>query len=240
MTVVPTPPAVPSPDTSLGDAFAWPMRDPEWLGKFALMGLISLIPIVGWLQLVGWMLTCLDNLRRGYQVLPPADFRYATRGVHVFLAGLVWGVAAAFVIYGTMGAIFFGAFALNPTSNGQNGSPGFPLFFFPIWFGAIALFGAVSLVLYGFVPVVIQFTDRTGFGGAFNIGGFIRALRVSPRETAAAGGLSIVAYLISGLGSYLCYVGVIFTIPYAMALLAGVLRWYEVNVHPGALPTVPA
>jgi hypothetical protein len=189
------------------------------------------------------MLTCLDNLRRGNQVLPPADFRYASRGVFLFLASLLWGLIAGILIYGTMGAIFIGLFVLNPAANnqnGQNGSPAFPLFFFPLWFGTIALFGAVSLVLYAFVPVLIQFTDRTGFGGAFNIAGFIHALRASPKETAAAGALALVAYLISGLGSYLCYVGVIFTIPYSMALLAGVLRWYEVNARPGALPTAPA
>ena len=240
MVDLPAPAAAPSPDHSLGDAFAWPMRDPEWLGKFALMGLISLIPIVGWLQLSGWMLTCLDNLRRGHQALPPADFRYASRGVYVFLVGLVWGLAAAVVVYGTLGAIFFGVFAANPTTHGQNGSPAFPLFFFPIWFATIALFSGVSLVLYAFVPVVIQFTDRTGFGGGFNVAGFVHALRTSPKETAAAGGVSLVAYFISGLGSYLCYVGIIFTIPYAMALLAGVLRWYEVNARPGALPTARA
>lgn len=216
------------------------MRDPEWLGKFALMGLISLIPIVGWLQLVGWMLTCLDNLRSGHQVLPRADFRYASRGVFVFLASLVWGLIAAIVIYGTLGAIFFGVVLLSQPSSGQNGSQAFPLYFFPLWFGTIALFGAISLLLYAFVPVVIQFTDRTGFGGAFNIAGFIHALRTSPQETAVAGALSVVAYFISGLGSYLCYVGIIFTIPYSMALLAGVLRWYEVNARPGALPTAPA
>lgn len=232
--------AAPSPDTSLGDAFAWPMRDPEWLGKLALMGLISLIPIVGWLQLVGWMLTCLDNLRRGYQVLPPADFRYASRGVFLFLASLLWGLIAAIVIYGTMGALFIGVFALNPPTNGQNGSPAFPLIFLPLWFGTIALFGAVSLVLYAFVPVVVQFTDRTGFGGAFNVAGFVHAVQTSPRETALAGVLSVVAYFISGLGTYLCYVGIIFTIPYSMALLAGVLRWYEVNARPGTLPNAPA
>lgn len=215
------------------------MRDPEWLGKFALMGLISLIPIVGWLQLVGWMLTCLDNLRHGHQVLPRADFRYAGRGVYLFLASLLWGLIAAIVIYGTLAAIFFGLFVPNASSNGQSGSQTFPLYFFPLWFGTIGLFGAATLVLYAFVPVVIQFTDRSGFGGAFNIAGFIHALRVSPRETALAGALSLVAYIISGLGSYLCYVGIIFTVPYSMALLAGILRWYEVNARPGALPTAP-
>ena len=81
--------AIPSPDTSLGDSFAWPFRDPEWFNKIVLMGLIGLIPVVGWLQLLGWMLASLDNLRHGWQVLPPAAFRYATRGINLFAASLM-------------------------------------------------------------------------------------------------------------------------------------------------------
>src|SRR5947207_15648658 len=82
--------AIPSPETSLGDSFAWPFRDPEWFNKIVLMGLIGIIPIVGWLQLLGWMLAALDNLRHGWQVLPPAGFRYATRGINLFAASLIW------------------------------------------------------------------------------------------------------------------------------------------------------
>lgn len=234
---IPARATTPSPDTSIGESFAWAMRDPEWLSKIALMGLISIIPIVGWLQLLGWMLTCLDNLRRGHQVLPPADFRYASRGVYVFLASLIWGLIAAILIYGTMGAVFFALFAMAPPANTDHGSAStFPFVFFPVMFATIALFSLISICLYIFVPVLILFTDRTGFGGAFNLAGFVRALRLSTKETVAAGALALVAYFISGLGSYLCYVGIIFTIPYSMAVLAGVLRWYEVNAKPGALP----
>jgi hypothetical protein len=31
-------------------------------------------------------------------------------------------------------------------------------------------------------------------------------------------------------------VGIIFTAPYALTVLAGVLRWYEVKAKPGTLP----
>jgi uncharacterized protein DUF4013 len=231
--------AAPSPDTSLGDSFAWPMRDPEWAGKLVLMGLISLIPILGWLQLLGWMLASLDNLRQGHQVLPPAGFRYASRGVNVFVASLVWGLIVGILIYGSMFAVLVGLVAVSPRSNTQSGSEAFPLVFFPVMFGTVALFGMLILVLYVFVPVVIMYTDRAGLGGAFNVAGFIHAIRTSPSETLAAGALAIVSYFISGLGTYLCYVGLLFTIPYSMALMAGVLRWYEVHAKPGALPAVP-
>ena len=229
-----------SPDHSLGDSFGWPFRDPEWLGTIVLMGLISLIPIVGWLQLLGWMLTALDHLRHGRQSLPPAAFRYATRGVNVFIASLVWGLLAAIVIYGTMLGLVFGLLAATPHSSSDSSSTTFPFLFLPLMFGVTALFGLLFLALYLFVPVVILHADRGGLGAAFNVAGFVNAIRTSPRETVAAGALALVAYFISSLGSYLCYVGILFTIPYSMAVLAGILRWYEVNAKPGTLPAMVA
>src|SRR2546423_12140966 len=130
--------AVPTPENSLDDSFAWPYRDPEWFNKIVLMGLIALIPIVGWLQLLGWMLAALDNLRRGWQVLPPAAFRYATRGINLFAASLIWGLAAALLIYGSMGLAVFAMLSLTPSSSDGNGTAVFPFIFFPLMFGVTA------------------------------------------------------------------------------------------------------
>jgi hypothetical protein len=227
---------LPSPDHSLGDSFAWPFRDPEWFSKIVLMGLIALIPIVGWLQLLGWMLAALDNLRQGWQVLPPAAFRYATRGINLFAASLIWGLAAVVLLYGSMGVAIFALLSVTPKSGDSSGSAAFPFFFFPLMFGITAAFGLIIIALYVFIPPLILFTDRKGLGGAFNVAGFAHAIRTSPKESLAAAAIALVSYFISGIGSYLCYVGILFTIPYSLALLAGVLRWYEVNAKPGALP----
>jgi len=227
---------IPSPDHSLGDSFAWPFRDPEWFNKIVLMGLIALIPIVGWLQLLGWMLSTLDNLRHGWQVLPPAAFRYATRGINLFAASLIWGLVALVLIYGSMGVAIFALLSVTPKAGDGSNSGAFPLIFFPVMFGMTAAFGLIIIGLYVFIPPLILFTDRKGLGGAFNVAGFVHAIRTSPKESVAAAALALVSYFISGLGSYLCYVGILFTIPYSLALLAGVLRWYEVNAKPGALP----
>src|SRR6266542_1157709 len=227
-----------SPDVNIGDAFSWPMRDPEWISKLLLMGLIGLIPIVGALQQLGWMLTGLDNLRAGRYEVPPARFRYARRGVWLFVASLIYGVITMVIFYAVLALMIVAIMAVTPRQPGASGesSSGTPLLVFPVMFAAMGLFGLVFLALFLFVPVAIEFIDRRALGGAFNIPGFLRAILVSPREAIAAGALALVSYLISGLGTYLCWIGVIFTFPYSLAVLAGVLRWYEVRAKPGSLP----
>ena len=88
-----------SDEFAIGDAFSWASRDPGWVGKLLLMGLIGLIPIVGGLQLAGWMLAALDNLRAGRQEVPPAGFRYAGRGAWLFLALLTFRIRARLITY---------------------------------------------------------------------------------------------------------------------------------------------
>ena len=227
------------PEPNIGDAFSWPMRDPEWISKLLLMGLIGLIPIVGALQQLGWMLTGLDNLRAGRYEVPPARFRYARRGVWLFVASLIYGVITMVIFYAVLALMIVAIMAVTPRQPGasgesSSGSP--PLLVFPLMFATMGLFGLVFLALFLFVPVAIEFIDRRALGGAFNIPGFLRAILASPREAIAAGALALVSYLISGLGTYLCWIGVIFTFPYSLAVLAGVLRWYEVRAKAGSLP----
>ena len=227
-----------SEQATIGDAFAWASHDPSWISKLILMGLIGLIPIVGAMQQIGWTLTALDNLRAGRHEVPPAAFRYASRGVWLFLAGLIYGLVVAVVFYGGFIAIVLGL----PTHSAQQSGTStgstnqVSLLFFPLTFGWMGLFGLVFLASFALVPLIIEFTDRTGFGGAFNFAGFLRAIQSSPKETLAAGGLALVSYFISGIGTYLCYVGLLFTAPYALTVLAGVLHWYETRVKPGTLP----
>src|SRR5690349_20391745 len=79
------------------DAFAWPFRDPDWLGKVAVMGLILLIPIVGGINGLGWMLATIHRLREGEEKLPPANFDYLGQGFRLFVVYLVYYLALAVI-----------------------------------------------------------------------------------------------------------------------------------------------
>ena len=74
----------------IGDAFAWPFRDPEWVNKILVMGLILLIPVAGGINGLGWMLAALERLRAGDERLPPANFDYLERGFRLFVVLFVY------------------------------------------------------------------------------------------------------------------------------------------------------
>src|SRR5260370_42583386 len=85
------------------DAFAWPLRDPEWLSKLLIVGLILLIPIVGSINAIGWMLASLDRLRAGEERLAPANLSHLGGGLPLFVRhpvyqlGLVLGRAPPYL-----------------------------------------------------------------------------------------------------------------------------------------------
>src|SRR5213078_969266 len=72
----------------VGDAFVWPVRDPEWPGKLLIIALTLLIPIVGAINGLGWMLATLDRLRAGDERMAPANLSYIGRGVQLFVVQL--------------------------------------------------------------------------------------------------------------------------------------------------------
>src|ERR1700694_3928558 len=77
---------------SVGDAFAFPFKDPGWVGKIVVQALILIIPIVGLIALAGWMLMTFDNLRAGRQELAPAGFHLG-RGIGLFGAWFIYSFA---------------------------------------------------------------------------------------------------------------------------------------------------
>src|SRR5258708_19057773 len=105
------------------DAFAWPLKDPDWLTKLLIVALTLLIPIVGAINGLGWMLACLERLRAGEERLAPANLRYIGRGFPLFVVNFVYilGVAVA------AGLIFLPAplLAAHPTPGSAHPAPFF-------------------------------------------------------------------------------------------------------------------
>src|SRR5256885_16747502 len=75
----------------LGLCITAPTKDPEWLKKCVLMGLMMLIPIAGALNLSGWMRTYAERRMKNEgdrDLLPEANLNYIGAGWRLFLAYL--------------------------------------------------------------------------------------------------------------------------------------------------------
>lgn len=194
--------------TSVGDSFSWPFQDQNWPSKILIQGLIAIIPIVGTIALLGWLLMTVDNYRAGRRELAPAGF-HLERGFALWLVLIVY----AFVL-GLPGGIVNGVGATS-----ENGNALAPL--------AGLLYLAAYLLGLFLAPAILLNTYRAGFSGGFDVAGIWQLATTHPNPTLLAAVLILVANVIAPLGFALCCVGLIFTVPYAAAIQAGILTWYE-------------
>jgi hypothetical protein len=189
--------------TQYGEAFSWPARDPAWIRKLVVIGLLALLPLVGQMNLLGWTLRCLDNLRAERYELAPANLSHVGRGARLFLVLVACGVALGAVVAG-LSALTAHALALAEPAG------------LVILVAALGLAAVQPPLWLGVAP-----------GLAFE----------RPLETLAAALLLWSGLLIAFLGVFVCGIGVLFTLPYGYAMVAGVLRVYELQLQtPSAAP----
>jgi hypothetical protein len=207
----------------IGDAFVWPFRDPDWLGKIAIMGLILLIPIVGGINGLGWMLATLDRLRAGDQRLPPANFDHLGRGFQLFVVYLVYYLALA-----VLALLFYTPAILILSFQGQHNAN-----VFLVVLGIVLLLLTVSIVVLGALaltfamPAIVLAVDRGGIAAGLHVGEIVGRMRASLINALIAGLMLIAAGLVGQLGSVACFIGVVFTSAYALTMQAWIIRSYE-------------
>lgn len=205
------------------DAFAWPSRDPGWVAKVLVMGLVLVVPVAGVIACIGWMLATLDRLRAGDQTMAPAGFQHLARGARLFAVDVAYGVAIVLV-----SAAVYTPAVLVLAQEGRGEVNG----------GLVVLGVALSLLTFGVLtlaslaftfatPAIVLATDRSGIGGGLSAGSILRVMRTSRANTAFAGLMLIAASFVGLLGAIACGVGVLFTAAYAIAMQAWIVHCYE-------------
>lgn len=198
---------------SLGDAFAFPFRDPGWAGKIVVQALILIIPIVGLIATAGWMLMTFDNLRAGRQELAPAGF-HLSRGIGLFGAWFIYALVLAIP-----GGILNG---IGSSMNANHAFTGSPL----TGLGSL-LNLAAQLFLSFLLPSIIVMTYHHGFAGGLDVQGVWRLATSNTNNSVTAGLMMFVAGIIAAAGIVACCIGVFFTGAYAAAVMIGVASWFE-------------
>jgi len=217
--------------SGVGDGFAWAFRDPAWLGKFLLQGLIAFIPLVGWIAMAGWMMLTYDNVRAGKNELPPAGFHLG-RGIGIVLVYLIYGIVLA--IPGSILIVLGSAYAAN-SSNSTGLNPGSPILSL-----GILLAVASGLFLRFLQPALIVNTARAGIAGGMDVQRVWRDASANVGNSIIAGLVIFVASLIGGLGVSLCLIPLLFTVPYENVITAGAAAWFEKAPDPAPAPTAAA
>ncbi len=192
---------------SVTESFGWPLQDPGWTSKILVQGLITIIPIIGWIATLGWFAITMDNYRAGRKELAPYGF-HLERGIWLFLVYFIYSLVFS------LPGIILGAAASSSNSDSLAA------------IGNLINF-VLRLALYFVTPAIILFAYRQGFAGGFDFAGIWQMSMSNTGNTVVAALLIFVANLIGGVGFLLCCVGIIFTLPYSVAVVAGIETWYE-------------
>jgi len=209
------------------EAFTWPVRDPEWLSKLLIMALTLLIPIVGGINGIGWMLATLDRLRAGEERMAPANLNYIGRGFRLFVVQLVYGL----VVLAIAMVIFLPALALAINQGHGSANPALisvALLLYVFGFGITTI---LRLAFEFAMPAIVLATDSGGITGGLQVDAVIRRCRVNLTNTLIAGLMLIAAGFVASLGLFLCGIGILFTVAYAFAMQAWIIRSFEVGSH---------
>lgn len=218
----------------VGDAFVWPFRDPEWLNKILIMGLIQLIPIVGAMNGLGWMLAALQRLRAGEERLPPANFDHLGRGFRLFVVYLVY--YGALLLVATV--LYVPATVILAQQGKESANPLLVAIGLGLLLLAFSVMTTGSLLLTFLTPSIVLAFDSGGIAGGLRLSDVLRRARVSLTNTLVAGLMLIAASLVGQLGSVACFIGIVFTLVYALAMQAWIIRSFEIGtVAPAHTPT---
>jgi hypothetical protein len=207
------------------DAFTWPARDPEWLTKILILGLILLIPIAGAINGIGWMLATLDRLRAGDEALAPANLSYIGRGFRLFVVNLVYGLAIVLAA----AAIYVPALLIASSQSQGSANPALVSLAIVLSLLAFSVATLGTLALNFALPSIVLATDRDGIRGGLRVSAVLRRSRINVANTLIAGLMLIAAGFVGSLGIVLCGIGVLFTSAYALAMQAWIIRSFELG-----------
>lgn len=219
---------VPSTGTvDIGAAFSFLTKDPQWVQKAGMMGLITLIPIVGYVVLLGWCREIFERVRAGEDTLPSLDFgKQLEKGWAPFLAVFSVGFGFGALIFVLQ--LFTLPFALIGEATRGTGIEtiaGLIMGLIGLLVGLLAMVGALGLNVA--MPELI----RRGFTGeSFPIASpklSIAAIKANSGAYIMVVLGAIVFNMLGSVGVMACYVGMFVTIPLGLVGMTHMIAQWQ-------------
>lgn len=211
-------PAAAPTTVEVGEAFGFVFRSKNWFGKLAIGALCLfffwalLIPVF---ILLGYSVETARQIKVGNRELPPwVDVGDKLReGFLLAVVLLIWGLP---------GSILSGG--------GQVTCSGTSCVYHP---GALSALGGVySLALGLLTPAIWSQYLEGGFTSAFDFRAIFRRAGFQPGVTVLVWLMAIIAGIAGALGLIVCLIGILFTLPYAFAVIANLYGQYARLTEP--------
>lgn len=209
----------------VGEAFGYVFRSRNWFGKLAAGALCLLffwVLFIPLFLLLGYFVETARGISRGERELPPWTNLGQKLSDGFFLAVVLF-------IWSLPGSIL--------SSGGGVQCVGSTCAYHP---APLAPLGALYSLLLGLLTVAIwsQFLDG-GFAAAFDFRAIFRRATLRPGMTVLVWVMAIVAAIIGGLGIIFVGIGLLFTLPYAFAVIANLYGQFKQRTESAATTPVP-
>jgi hypothetical protein len=198
-------------------AFSFPFKDQQWFKKLVVPGLVSLIPVIGQFFIVGFGLNVAKRIiEKNPESLPELDFGGdLKRGFMSFVIGL--GYSLPLIVLALIFGIIMVAIG-GLAGDGNSDTAGILGVVMGAGFGIISILYGILVAFFTSAAMGNFLAKGEELGAAFRIKeiwGFLKTAIV-PYLLVIVGGIA--ANLIGSLGSIICAVGLLVTMPYAMAV----------------------
>ncbi len=200
-------PVSPLMQVDVGEAFGFVFRSRNWFGRLAVGALcllffwLLLIPLF---ILLGYSVETARTISRGGRELPPwTEISTKLReGFVLFVVLFIWGLPGSILSGGGSSIQCVGSSCTYTPS------------------ALASLGGLYSLLLGLLTPAIWSQYLEGGFASAFDFRAIFRRAGLRPGMTVLVWLMAIVAGIIGGLGVILVGIGLLFTLPYAFAVIA--------------------
>lgn len=208
----------------ISTAFTFMKNDKEWITKILIAGLIGLIPIVGQLYIAGWgMEISKRHLAGRSDLLPETQFGlYIKMGFKAAVVGFVYTLPVTLI--SAFSGFFIGFISRSDSEALQ--------FFGAAMSCVSGIFTFIlGLVLFVFVIAAYMRLIDTGlWKDAFDFAAVWKMVKSSPKTLIILLLLGFLTSLISGLGVVVCFIGVIFTLPYGISVFSHLIGQGKIEI----------